>query len=129
MNATERSSGRRRRRRAGFTLLEVLAALGLLGAAGVMATGSGHALARLAWAARGEAAGLFSAEQKIEELLSLPAAERRAGNDETDASGVSVRRVWRVLDDTPAPGVTRLEVSASWETPGLTMLTLVAVAP
>ena len=128
MSAVGRRVRRRRCRRAGFTLLEVLAALGLLGAVGVVASASGHALARLGWAARGEAAGLFAAEQKIEELLSLPAGERRAGNDETISSGISVRRVWRVRGDAPAPGLARVEVSASWETPQLTILTLVAVA-
>jgi len=106
----------------------VLAALGLLGAVAVVASGSGHALARLSRAARGEAAGLLAAEQKIEELLSLPAGRRRSGNDEIRASGITVRRVWRVREDAPAAGLARVEVSASWETPQLTILTLVAVA-
>ncbi len=128
---TERPDRERRRgwRRAGFTLLEVLAALGLLGAVGVVASGSGHALARLGLAARAEAAGLFAAERKLEELLSLPAGERRGGNDETTSSRLSVRRVWRVVPDTPARSLDRVEVSVSWETPQLTVLTLVAVAP
>lgn len=128
MSAVGDRERRRRRRRAGFTLLEVLAALGLVGAVGVVASGSGHALAKLAWAARGEAVGLFAAEQKLEELLSLPAVERRGGTDGTESSGIAVRRVWRIVPDTPAPGITRVEVSASWEAPELTILTLVGVA-
>lgn len=122
-------AGRRRWRRAGFTLLEVLAALGLVGAVGVVATGSGYGLARLGHAARAEAAGLAAAEGKIEELLSLPAGRRSAGNDETRRGGILVQRVWRVRTGSPAPGLTRVEVSVSWETPDLKILTLVAVAP
>lgn len=126
-----RSRRRRRRRwrRAGFTLLEVLAALGLVGAVGVVVTGAGHALARLSLVAQAEAAGLFAAEQKLEEILSLSAAERRSGNDVPAPSVVPLRRVWRVLAEDPAPGLTRVEVSTSWETPQLTVLTLVGVAP
>jgi prepilin-type N-terminal cleavage/methylation domain-containing protein len=119
---------RRRRRRAGFTLVEVLAALGLVGAVGVMASASGYSLARLSRAALAEAAGLLAAERKVEELLASPEG-RENGTDDVEHSGVGVRRVWRVIDDVPAPGLTRVEVSASWEEPGLTMLTLVAVAP
>ena len=109
-------------------MLEVLAALGLVGAVGVVASGSGHALARFGWAARGEAAGLFAAERKLEELLSLRADDRTGGTDRTESSGIAVRRVWRIVPDTPAPGLTRVEVSASWEAPDLTILTLVGVA-
>lgn len=129
MTATERRERRRRRRRAGFTLLEVLAALGLVGAVGVLASGSGHALARLGLAARAEAAGLFAAERKLEELLSLESGQRRSGNDTASSGIVPITRVWRVIPDEPARGLTRIEVSASWETPQLTVLTLVGVAP
>lgn len=124
-----RSSRRRRWRRAGFTLLEVLAALGLVGAVGVVATGAGHALARLSVAARAEAAGLFAAEQKLEEILSLVAEERTSGNDVPASTVVPLQRIWRIIPDDPALGLTRVEVSTSWETPQLTVLTLVGVAP
>lgn len=116
-------------RRAGFTLLEVLAALGLVGAVGVMATGAGHALAHLGLAARAEAAGLLAAEQKLEELLAARSEDRTGGTDAVDHSGIAVRRVWRVLPNNPAPGLERVEVSARWDVPRLTVLTLVAVAP
>ena len=134
--ARRRRVSRERRRRSsktpggeGFSLLEVMAALGLLAAVAMMATSGGVALTRLGWAARGEAVGLFAAEEKIEELLSLPARAREAGYDDVDFSGIRVRRVWRLQNDAPVVGLTRLEVSTSWETPDLTLLTLVAVAP
>ncbi len=123
-----RRERRRRLRRAGFTLLEVLAALGLVGAVGVVATGSGHALARLAWVARGEVSGRLAAERKMEELLSLRRSELHGGHDEEVLAGMRVRRIWRILPDAPARGLTRVEVSASWDEPRLTVLTFVAVA-
>lgn len=123
------ASDRRRWRSAGFTLLEVLAALGLVGAVGVVATASGHALAHLGVAARAEAAGRIAAEAKLEELLSLSPDSRRSGNDTPRMGAVDLRRIWRVLDDEPAPGLTRVEVSTTWERPRLTVLTLVGVAP
>lgn len=103
--------------------------MGLVGAVGVLATGSGHALARLGLAARAEAAGLFAAERKLEELLSFESGRRRSGNDAVSSGVVPVTRVWRIVPDQPARGLTRIEVSASWETPQLTVLTLVGVAP
>ena len=66
---------------------------------------------------------------QIEELTaSLPAA-RRAGNDVTELDGVDVTRVWRVHSDDPAYGLTRLEVTARWDLPALTLLTLVTTVP
>jgi hypothetical protein len=44
-------------------------------------------------------------------------------------AGIDVARVWRVRGDDPAPGLTRVEVTARWSAPELTLLTLVAVAP
>ena len=107
----------------------MLAALGLVGAVGVVATGAGHTIARMGHAARAEAVGLAATERKLEELLSLDDEVREGGSDERMDSGILVRRVWRVLRDDPARGLTRVEVSSSWEAPGLVILTLVGVAP
>jgi len=120
---------RRRLRRAGFTLIEVLAALGLVASVGVVSTAAGHALAVLGRAARAEAAGLAAAEAKVEEILSLRADRRAGGSDAITEAGIDVARVWRVRGDDPAPGLTRVEVTARWSAPELTLLTLVAVAP
>lgn len=121
-------SRRRRRRRAGFTLLEVLASLGILVSIGVVATGAGTALTQLARAARAESVGLLLAEEKIEELLSLPGSLRRSGNDEVRISGLVVRRIWRLENDSPEVGLDRIEVSTSWTGEQITVLNLVAVA-
>ena len=95
---------------------------------GIIAHGAGFAMMRLAVAAQAESVGLFLAEEKIEELLSLPASLRRSGNDDLVVSGVGVRRIWRIEEASPAPGLVRIEVSTSWEVPQITVLNLVAVA-
>jgi prepilin-type N-terminal cleavage/methylation domain-containing protein len=122
--------GRRRRpSRGGFTLVEVLAALGLVASAGVIASFGATALLRLSAAAHSEAAGLAAASEKLEELLATPAASRAAGNDETAMANVHLTRIWRVRADDPAPGLDRLEVTVRWDHPSLTLLTLVVAAP
>ncbi len=123
-----RGASRRWWRRAGFTLLEVLAALGVLVSVGIIAHGAGFAMMRLAVAAQAESVGLFLAEEKIEELLALPGPLRRSGNDDLLAPRARVRRIWRIDEAPPAPGFVRIEVSTSWEVPQVTILNLVAVA-
>jgi type II secretory pathway pseudopilin PulG len=113
----------------GFTLVEVLAALGLLVSAGIVATLGAVAMLRLERAAHAEAVGLALASERLEELLAQAPAARLGGNDETELDGITVVRVWRVVADEPAPGLTRLEVSARWDHPRTTSLTLVAAAP
>lgn len=117
----------RRRRRAGFTLLEVLAALGLLAAMGLLASGAGHAMARMGEAGRQEAAGLLAAGNKLEELLALRASTLGSGHDRVRIAGVEVHRVWRIREDSPEIGLWRVEVSARWDGPALRQLTLVGV--
>jgi prepilin-type N-terminal cleavage/methylation domain-containing protein len=116
-------------RRAGFTLLEVVAALGLVAAVGVVASAAGQALAALSLAARAEASGLAAATEKLEEIMAMPREERSSGNDETTMASLVIARVWRVTQDQPAPELTRIEVTARWARPTLTLLTLVGVAP
>ncbi|MEW6269108.1 MAG: hypothetical protein AB1689_07395 [Thermodesulfobacteriota bacterium] len=119
----------RGRSEAGFTLLEALVAIGLVASAGVVATTAAVAMLRLERAAHAEAAGLAAASEKLEELVGALPADRRSGNDDTVLDGVPVTRVWRVLDDQPAQGLTRLEVTSRWDRPQLTLLTLVAAVP
>lgn len=114
---------------AGMTLAEVLVALGLLASAGIVASLAAVSMIELERAAHAEAVGLALASEKLEELLAAAPPARSAGNDETTLDGVGVARVWRIAHGDPAPGVTRLEVTARWAAPALTMLTLVASAP
>ena len=124
-----RRLGSRRRAPGGFTLLEVLAALGLVAAIGVIASGAARAMIHLTQAAHAEAAGLAAAEERLEELISLDSADRRSGNDETTLGDVALVRVWRVLRNDPASGLDRLEVTVRWSAPSLTLLTLATVSP
>lgn len=113
----------------GFTLIEVLAAAGLLVSAGIVATLAAVAMLRLERAAHAEAVGLAVAGEKLEELIARRPPARAGGNDETDLDGVHVTRVWRVIDAAPARGLTRLEVTARWDRPQTTLLTMVAAVP
>jgi Tfp pilus assembly protein PilV len=117
------------RSQAGFTLIEVLAAAGLLISAGIVATLAAIAMLRLEQAAHAEAVGLAVAGEKLEELMARRPDARAGGTDATDLDGVHVVRVWRVIDAAPAPGLTRLEVSARWDRPRTTLLTVVAAVP
>jgi len=120
---------RRRGGQAGCTLIEALVAIGLVASAGVVATTAAVAMLQLERAAHAEAVGLALATDKLEELVAAQPAVRRSGNDDTALDGVDVWRVWRVLDDEPAPGLTRLEVTARWQRPQLTLLTVVTAVP
>ena len=120
---------RRRRGEGGCTLVEALVALGLLASAGIVASVAALAMLQLERAAHAEAVGLAVAGEKIEELVAAAPSARRAGNDETSLDGVVVTRIWRVRDDDPAYGLTRLEVTARWDTPALTLLTLMTAVP
>ena len=113
----------------GFTLIEVLAAAGLLMSAGIVATLAAVAMLRLERAAHAEAVGLAVATEKLEELIAATPPARAGGNDETALDGVPVTRIWRVIAAAPAPGLTRLEVTARWDRPRTTLLTLVAAVP
>lgn len=120
---------RRRVAQRGFTLIESLVALGLVASAGVVASVAAVAMIELERAAHAEAVGLAVASEKIEQLAAATPAARRAGNDATELDGVAVTRVWRVRNDDPAYGLTRLEVTARWDAPALTLLTLVMTVP
>ena len=120
---------RRLARSRGLTLVEVLVAISLVASVGVAATGTALALTALVGRARAEVVALSLAAEKIEELMARPADDRRDGFDEVAQSGARVTRMWRVTSGDPEPGLTRLEVSARWRDPQLTVLTLVAVAP
>lgn len=113
----------------GFTLIEVLAAAGLLASAGIIATLGAAAMLNLERAAHAEAVGLATATEKLEELIARAPSARLGGNDETDLDGVHVTRVWRVIDREPASELSRLEVTARWDRPRTTLLTLVAAVP
>jgi len=106
-----------------------MVALCLLASVGVLASGAAYSIAKLVRAARSEAAGLVAATDKMEELLATSGAPRTSGNDEVVVDGLAVARVWRVVPDQPVSGVTRLEVTARWLQPTVTLLTVVAVAP
>ena len=114
---------------AGFTLVEVLVALGLVASVGTVASGAAAAMLEFARAARSEAAGLAAGVDKLEVLVAMPAAARVSGNDETVVDGLAIVRIWRVLRDDPVAGLARLEVTTRWMRPRTTLLTLVAVAP
>jgi prepilin-type N-terminal cleavage/methylation domain-containing protein len=113
----------------GFTLLESLVALALMASAGVVASAAAVAMLRLERAAHAEAAGLAAASERIEQLAAMVPAARQSGNDAIAVDGVAVTRVWRVHGDDPVYGLTRLEVTARWDTPALTLLTLVMTVP
>jgi prepilin-type N-terminal cleavage/methylation domain-containing protein len=122
-------AARESRRRGGFTLVEVLVSLSLVASVGVAATGAALALAALTARARAEAVALELASAKIEELVASPADRRDEGFDEVLAGAVRVTRMWRVGRGDPEPSLTRIEVTARWQDPELTMLILAAVAP
>jgi type II secretory pathway pseudopilin PulG len=113
----------------GWSLVEVLVALCLVGSVGVLASGAAYSLSRLARAARSEAAGLAAASDRIESLVATDRSRRASGNDEVVTDALAITRVWHVRADDPAPGLDRLEVTVRWLHPEATLLTLVAVAP
>lgn len=121
--------GRGPRGQGGFTLAEVLVALSLVASVGVVASGAAQSFLRFARAARSEAAGLAAASARLEEMLALASSRRENGNDELVVDGLRITRTWRLERDVPESGLTRVEVTARWEHPEITLLTLVGVAP
>lgn len=116
-------------RRAGFSLLEVMIALGIL-TVGVLAATSGQILAmRTSSTSRTQALAMHLAEQQMEafrgmsaadvkDLVDVPGYPNDPANpidpDPADAQPMQFARRWLVQPDTPEPDVITVTVEVDW---------------
>ena len=113
----------------GLGLIEIMATLCMVLAAGMVSYSAAVAGWRALDTARLEASGLAGAQDKMEELIALPGAYRVSGQDEWQRGASRFTRIWRVSPWDDHPGLQRLEVRTSWWDGDLVVLDLVAVAP
>ncbi len=113
----------------GWTLVEVGLALCFVSGLAMTVGASAATLLRLAAEAHAEAIGLAAAASRLEELLATDPERRAPGTDVVTLGGTEVTRIWRPVADDPAAGLWRIEVTARWERPSITGLTLVGVGP
>ncbi len=116
-------------RQRGFALIEVVLALLFVAGLGMAASAAALALIKLVTEARAEAAGVTAAASRLEELLAASPAARLAGHDVVVVDTTEVTRIWHIVRDDPAAGLSRIEVTARWDRPSITGLVLVGVAP
>jgi prepilin-type N-terminal cleavage/methylation domain-containing protein len=110
-------------RSTGYSLIELLAAMTLFAIAALgLATGVALVTRSSVLSARLTRATLL-AQDKIEELSS------HAGPllDGTDAPEPGFSRTWSVFADNPEPGVSRIDVTVSWEGSDARAVSLVTV--
>jgi len=125
MCSARRRSADRRRRSRGFSLLEAVTAAGFLSLTLLALAGSGISLTRNQKTADSTAAAHALAQQKLEQLRSMPlAAPNLASGSYNDAgnplqangtTGGIFTRSWSVsANDTPANGLKTVTVSVGW---------------
>ncbi|HEY7460686.1 MAG TPA: prepilin-type N-terminal cleavage/methylation domain-containing protein [Gemmatimonadota bacterium] len=108
----------RRTRRRGFTLIEMMVAILLLGV-GMMALAALTTTvtrANVQSSSRTVASSL--AQERIERFRTEPYALIVAGNDARVVDGVTYTRTWTVATNDPAPGLKTVSVTVSWTTRG-----------
>ncbi len=114
--ATSRRARRTRRR--GFTLVEMMVAILLLGV-GMMALAALTTTvtrANVQSSSRTVASSL--AQERMERFRTEPYATIAAGNDARMVDGVAYSRTWTVATNDPAPGLKTVSVTVSWSTRG-----------
>ena len=119
-------SADRSRTSGGFSLLEAITATGFVGLTLLALAGSGISLTRNQKSADSTAAAQGLAQQKLEQLRSMPLAapDLAAGNyndaanplQANGATGGMFTRSWTVsANDTPANGLKTVTVSVAWK--------------
>jgi prepilin-type N-terminal cleavage/methylation domain-containing protein len=114
------------RRRSGFSLIEVMVALGIL-AFGLLGVTAGHLLAmRVSTTSRGATLAMDLAEQQLElfqamsaaDVLALQPAPNDPANpidpDPSDSTTMAFTRRWIIEPNLPEPGVMRITVEVDW---------------
>ena len=104
--------GQKRRQQSGFTLIEVLVGLLVLGLAAGATAMTMQSTANYLSENRQAVAAIALAQGVMEEVRAQPFDEIESGSKPANAEGVSV--FWLVAADTPEKGMKRVSVKASW---------------
>ena len=123
-------ASRREQRRRGFSLVEVMVAMGIL-AVGVLAATAGQLAAiKLSSASKANGLALSLAEQQMEEFQSTTMADVLAEMaqasypddpnnpitlDPGGGTAMAFQRSWLIEPDTPEVGITRITVNVLWQ--------------
>ena len=98
----------------GFTVVEVLIAMTIFSIA-ILGLAAGTAsVMRANQTSYHNSIAANLAQDKLEELKSRTAANITPGNDTQPIDNVTFTRDWTVTTDAPVPGVTRIDVTMTW---------------
>lgn len=111
--------------RGGFSLIEVMVALGIL-AVGVLGATSGQLMAmKLSTTSRLGALAMHLAEEQLETLQAMSGADVKAlgsavdpdnpiDPDPNDGAAMAFNRRWTITPDSPEPGLITMTVRVDW---------------
>jgi prepilin-type N-terminal cleavage/methylation domain-containing protein len=120
MSGTARDGASRREGSRGFTLIEMMVVILLLGV-GMMGLAALTATVSRANVQSSELTTASTlAQTQIESSRAQPYASIVAGSDARTVNGVSYSRSWTVASDNPASGLKTIVVTVSWTSRGKT---------
>ena len=101
-------------RRNGFTLIEILIALGIFTAAILGVAISATSVIKANQSSYSTTIAINLAQDKLEELKALPASLASGGPVTDSINGETFSRSWTVTSDSPITGMKRIDVTVTW---------------
>ena len=113
--ATATETGRRSRREGGFSLIELIIAITILGI-GILSLAGLFPLAMQKVSSGDlESRATFHAQSKIEEMKRIPWDNLTVGQSGNDAIETVFGRTWTVREDVPVNGMKQIDVVITWQ--------------
>ena len=111
-------------RRDGFTLIEILIAMGIFTAAILGVAISTTSVIKANQSSYSTTIAINLAQDKLEELKALPASLASGGPVTDTINGETFSRSWTVTSDSPITGMKRIDVTVTWTDYGSHSITL-----
>jgi type IV pilus assembly protein PilV len=114
----------KRQERDGFTLIEVLIAMGIFTAAVLGVAISATSVIKANQSSYSTTIAINLAQDKLEELKALPASLASGGPVTDTINGETFSRSWTVTSNSPITGMMRIAVTVAWTDYGSHSITL-----